>query len=169
MNFLIFRDVESDCFKQVCYVDANFHKNIQNILYRHLRNGHQATMTIVHYEITTKLATSKIIDAACAVSYITKDKAFYFAALVAAECLNQICNQSRMHQKPLWKLQRDFVYLSHSRLHHFQHRLVHLVVVVLRQHLHCFAQQICVNVRKFLSQSLLKLVNNYFVCFLNQL
>ncbi len=68
---MIFRDVEGDCFKQVSYVDANFYENIQNILYRHLRNGHQATVTIVHDKITTKLTTGKIIYAASTVSHIT--------------------------------------------------------------------------------------------------
>ena len=60
----------------MAYIDADLDEHIQNIAYGHVRDWHQAAVTIVYDEVTIELLRGQIVDAACSVRDISEYQTF---------------------------------------------------------------------------------------------
>ena len=86
-------------------VKLYFYKHVKSILDHQVWNCHEARVPIVDNEITPKLLTRNVIDTACSVCDITKDKTFNLTKVT-----QDISNQGRMHQKSFRKLKAHLHY-----------------------------------------------------------
>lgn len=70
-NFFFFGDIESNRLDQVGDIDSDFDKDVKYILDGHFWYRDETAVSIVHYEVATKLLRRKIVDAASAIGHIT--------------------------------------------------------------------------------------------------
>ena len=78
-------------FYEKFYVKFDLHKHIKSVLYNEIRNGHEATMTIMHDEIASQLLTSNIVDTASSICYIAQ-----YQTLNLAKLAHDVSDKSRM-------------------------------------------------------------------------
>jgi hypothetical protein len=87
-------------------VNIDLDENVEGIPDRQVLYGHQATVTIVHNEITFQSLRSQVIDAASPIGHVSQDQAIYVSKFT-----NDICNQSAEHKETFWELEGHFRHL----------------------------------------------------------